>query len=401
MAWLWVYVPHFAVAVARRQEPTLQEVSVVVEEAGRVRDCSPETWAQGVRPGQRLREAQTRCPETHVWTWDPAWAGGLWERVTEHLCSLSPTVRSHRWDAWGLTTGPDQDEALLIVQQVLQGARELVVPTQVGWAAGQFVASVAARVVEPGQACLVASGYETTFLGPLPLRHLPLSHQAQEELETLGIRTMGAFVRLPAASVGTRFGRQGLRAWRLAQGKEESLSLASVERPKVLVRWAIFDPPLEPDQTLRQALERLLGYLGAELQAQGLECQQVVLELVGELGGRMKVDHRPQELPGSPAGMVNLSEALLSQVHGVLDIADGRIAELKVLAQGLESQQGRQLSLFPAISSSQEAWHHAVVELAAQYPGCFWQGCRLDPHARLAWQRSVWRPFMNQGKEKR
>jgi len=394
MAWLWVYVPHFAVAVARCQNPAVQEVPVVVKEAGRVRDCSPGARARGVRPGQRLHEARARSPEARVWTWDPGAARGLWEDLAGILHSLSPTVRSHPWDAWSLTTGPDQEKALLLVQEALQGARDLGIPAHVGWAAGQFVASVAACVVEPAQACLVAPGYEAAFLVPLPLRHLPLSHEAQEELEALGIETMGAFAQLPAAPVGTRFGRQGLQAWHLAQGKEGPSSPASVEQPEVWVRWAIFDPPLEPDQTFRRALARLLRQLGADLRARGLACQEVALEITGESGRKFQVSHHPQETPGSPTGMVSLGEALLAQVRTAGDVRDGRIAELKVSVRGLGMQRGRQLPLFPATPLSREAWHHAVVELASQYPGCFWRGHQLDPDARLAWQRAVWRPFM-------
>jgi len=396
MAWVWVHVPHFAVAVARRQDPAFREVPVVVEKAGRVWDCSPDAWARGVRPGQRLREARTRSPEAGVWTWDPGTARALWESLAEGFRSLSPTVRSHPWDAWSLTSDPDQEKALLLVQEVLQRTRDLEVPAQVGWAAGPFVASVAARVVKPGQACLVAPGHEAAFLAPLPLRHLPLSRKRKEELEALGVETMGAFAQLPAASVGTRFGRQGLQAWHLAQGEETPLSPAAVEQPRVWVRWAIFDPPLEPDQTFRLALADLLRQLGVDLQARGLACQEVALEVTGESGRKFRVEHRVQETPGSPAGMVGLGEALLAGVRTAGDVRDGRIAELKVLARGLDAQRGQQLPLFPTAPLSEATWHHAVVELASRYPGCFWQGHRLDPDARLARQRAVWQPFMEE-----
>lgn len=393
MAWLWMCLPHFAVAVAREQVPALRDVPVVVAEAGRVRDCSPGPWARGVRPGQRLREARTRSPEAHVWDWDPVPARTLWEVMGDVLRARGPVVHAHPWEAWSLETVPDPERALLVVQEVLHAVRGLRVPAQVGWAGGRFAASVAAQVAGPGQACLVAPGYEAAFLAPLPLEYLPLSEEVREELAVLGVRTMGAFAHLPAPSVGTRFGQQGLRAWELAHGRDDPAAPAPEGEPEVWVRWILFDPPLEPDLTLRRALDELLRGLGADLKARGLVCQEIALELTGEYGEQVQVHHRPQEPPGTPEGVQGLGQALLTRVQGLGSASVGRIAELKVLAWGLGPQRGQQLSLFPAVSPSRQVWHHAVVELAAQHPGCFWRGEPVDPEARLAWQRAVWRPL--------
>ncbi|MBC7223921.1 MAG: hypothetical protein H5T59_06575 [Anaerolineae bacterium] len=393
MAWLWMYLPHFAVTVAREQVLAVREVPVIVAEAGRVRDCSPGPWARGVRPGQRLREARTRSPEAHIWNWDPAPARALWEAVGEVLRTRGPVVHAHPWEAWSLETTPDLEGALWTVQEVLHTVQGLRVPAQVGWAGGRFAASVAAQVVGPGQACLVAPGYEAAFLAPLPLEYLPLPEEAQGELAVLGVRTMGAFAHLPAPSVGTRFGQQGLRAWELAQGRDGPAPPALEREPEVWVRWTLFDPPLEPDLTLRRALGELLHGLGADLKARGLVCQEIVLEITGEYGGQVQVHHRPQDSPGTPEGVQGLGQTLLARVQGLGSASVGRIAELKVLARGMEPQRGKQLSLFPAVSLSRQAWHHAVVELAAQHPGCFWRGEGVDPEARLAWQRAVWRPL--------
>ncbi|HOG45194.1 MAG TPA: hypothetical protein PLJ35_02295 [Anaerolineae bacterium] len=393
-AWLWLHLPHFAAAAARLQANLSPEAPLLVAEGGRVRDCSAEPEARGVGPGLTLREAHTRCPGAYVALWDPLYARELWERLAGHLRSLSPELEARPWDALALSTLPKPDEALPAVQQALGRARALQVPVQAGWSAGRFTASAAAQEADVGQACLVAPGGEATFLAPLPLGRLPLSAEVLQELRVLGLRTMGDFARLPSAGVGIRLGSQGLRAWRLARGEERPLPPATAPEQPPLEQRAAFDPPLEWDGALLQALQRALARLGAGLEARGLTCREVGLLVGGEGGRTWRTACRPSEPAGNAAGLAALASPLLAQLATP---GGERVAELRLWAREAARRQGEQMALFAAASAA-KGWLQSVLEVAARYPDCFWQGRRLDPCARLARQRAVWQPWTDPDK---
>ena len=74
---------------------------------------------------------------------------------------------------------------------------------------------------EPGQALIVSDDRTQRFLSPLPLTLLPLERDRYEELEELGIRTIGQLAGLPGGAVAERLGPDGRRAWSLARGEQD------------------------------------------------------------------------------------------------------------------------------------------------------------------------------------
>src|SRR5262249_58130048 len=65
------------------------------------------------------------------------------------------------------------------------------------------------------------------YLAPLPVRLLRARAalaDLPEALERLGVKTLGELAALPAASLADRFGRAGLLAHELANGRDSELS---------------------------------------------------------------------------------------------------------------------------------------------------------------------------------
>src|SRR5205814_7530831 len=89
-----------------------------------------------------------------------------------------------------------------------------------GAAARRFAALAAATVARAGQITIVADRETPRFLAPLPLTLLPLEPERAQELEELGVKTVGQLAGLPGAAVAERLGPDGRHAWSLARGKD-------------------------------------------------------------------------------------------------------------------------------------------------------------------------------------
>ena len=148
----------------------------------------------------------------------------------------------------------------------------------VGIASSKFTAWVAATLAggagagtrgaeEGGEGVVVvpAAG-EAPFLDPLPLEALPLDLSARRALERLGVRTLGAFARLPVNAVAHRYGPAGLHAHRLAQGADGSPLRQRRPRPAAAVALAFEWEETELDR-LTFALKTLADQLAARLAA--------------------------------------------------------------------------------------------------------------------------------------
>jgi nucleotidyltransferase/DNA polymerase involved in DNA repair len=176
MSVLYCTVPHFAAALARRDNPDLQNHPLVlVGPEQRVLDVSAEAAACGVAIGMTARVAEIRCP----------------------VCKqVGRAVRQELGDA---------------------------LKPALGWDSSKFTAQAAARRTRPGHLLAVTAARERMFLKPLSVRLLPLPEETLQRLSFLGLRTLGQYAALPPAAVWQQFGRAGKLAHRYAQGQEHYL----------------------------------------------------------------------------------------------------------------------------------------------------------------------------------
>jgi protein ImuB len=265
----------------------------VIVAANRVITASASARAEGVRLGQRRREAQACCPELVVVTDEPARDARSFEPVALAVAGFTPRVEITRPGACALPArAPARyfgGEAALAGQicTVAGVAVEAVAaatgtgapepPCRVGIADGPFAARLAAL-----KGVIVPRSRTPEWLGRFPVDVLDLP-ELTGVLRRLGIRTLGEFGELDEAAVLSRFGTEGGFAHRLARGLDER-PLALEDPPADLTVCRELDPPADRADALAFVAVGLAEELVNRLAPRGLAATQLLVEAETEHG---------------------------------------------------------------------------------------------------------------------
>ncbi len=215
--------------------------------------------AKGVRPGMRLGEALATCPALELVEQDPAGVAQAWEAI---LCRLENA---------GFAVEPGEPGTAFFESQGVERLYGGLEPSlkralkaigeewdaRAGAAERRFAALAAANVARGGQALIVSDDRTRSFLAPLPLTLLPLDRRRYEELEELGVKTIGQLAELPGGAVSERLGPDGRRAWGLARGEEDG-KIEARKPPERLVETLEFPEAVGQELTLRRGLGVLI-----------------------------------------------------------------------------------------------------------------------------------------------
>lgn len=257
--------------------------------ANRVVACSPAARTEGVSVGQRRRDAQRRCPDLEVLDRDVDREARLFEPVAASLEAITPSVEVSGPGLVGFPSrGPARffggeaslcDRVHAVVQPVL-GSRG---DARLGVADGIFAARLAARLPDAATgAVIVPVGGSAVFLSDLAIGTLE-QPDLTDVLQRLGLDTLGLFAALSPADVVGRFGREGQLAHRLARGEDEHPPDLRKPATDLAVTWQ-FEPPAERIDTCAFAAKALADELHAHLDAEGLACIRVGIEVETEAG---------------------------------------------------------------------------------------------------------------------
>ncbi|MSO40488.1 MAG: hypothetical protein EXQ70_01070 [Solirubrobacterales bacterium] len=369
-----------------------------------VGEPSAAAEALGVRSGMRLGEALSRCPELALVPPDPERSDRDWEGVMRRLEGIGAEVEAGRpgeafFEAGGLRGLWGGLEGVLARAHGAGGdgaARAAAAP-------GRFCAYAASAWALPrGGPPIVAEGRAREFLAPLPVSLLhgrirarrggaraltgadPGAENLPNELERLGIGTLGQLANLPRGAVADRFGAHGLSALELALGEDEPLRprlraeeiAAELELPD-----AIAGSQLE--RALEMLISRLLAHpgrlnrtlrslrLSARLAAGGGWRRRVALRSAAADGDRLRIALLPHlvTLPG-PAATLRLE---------VLELGPEAVEQLSM--ESPERQRRRRLS---------EAVRQAR---AAGGPEAVLRVLEVEAGSRLPERRAMLMPF--------
>jgi protein ImuB len=129
-----------------------------------------------------------------------------------------------------------------------------------------------------GGVTVLNNGSEAKRLQELPLSVLFSSPEILETLERWGIRTLGAFAKLPVVDVSERLGQEGVRLHKLARGAGSRPLVTHVATVR-FVEVIDLDYEIATIEPLAFILSRMLDAICARLQARNLATHEVHLSL--------------------------------------------------------------------------------------------------------------------------
>lgn len=272
---LVVWCPDWPVMGAVADHPAGTPVAVFAQNL--VLACNPAARADGVRRGMRRRDAQSRCPGLVVADHRPDADARAFEDVLLALESLTPGVAPLRPGLCALRMSARQDEseaaAVLAERLVDLGVWDV----RLGVADGLFAAEQAARRALAQDVLIIAAGESAAFLSDLPVEVLD-APELVSLLRRMGLTTVGAFARLAASDVHTRFGSHGALLHRYARGLDPHPISRRAVPPELTAELAL-EPPLELVDPIAFSLRTTAERFVTGLAAHGLVCTTVRIEV--------------------------------------------------------------------------------------------------------------------------
>ncbi|WP_028654999.1 DNA polymerase Y family protein [Nocardioides sp. J54] len=247
----------------------------VVLANNRVVVCNATARAEGVRRGQRRRDAQARCPDVVLLPASPDRDARWFEPVLAAVEEVRPGVAPLRPGLMALPApgrffarggvGGEEAAAAVLAEHLVDAG---VWDCRFGAADDLYAAERAARRADPQGCLVVPAGGSAEFLRGLPVTVLaddgPEGAELADLLRRLGLVLLGDFAALSPASVSNRFGAYGVEVWRRVQG-EEVTRLASRTPPPELACEISFEPPLDSAEavtfSVRTTAERFVAGL--------------------------------------------------------------------------------------------------------------------------------------------
>lgn len=282
----------FLASVEQALHPELVGKPVVVggspDSRNLVMSCSYEARALGVRAGMHLSEARRRCPRAIFRDGDAQAANRLRDEATRVLLSFTPAVEVASIDDFYLDLGGTARalgaafDAAFAIREAVRARTKLSLTIGVG--TNRLVARLAGKLGKPGGVAEVFPGGERSFVGALPLDHLPgIGHAIGAELERFGLRHVRELTLVSREVLYATFGGAGLVLWERAQGRDDAPVEAThvlaedgtltARPPKSLQRETTF----EPEEGRVAVVEAMLSYLveraAARLRTQDLKAR--------------------------------------------------------------------------------------------------------------------------------
>lgn len=390
MSVLCCRIPEFIITqTVRRRVELAQRPLALLGPDELVWAASPEARAVGVGVAMSPRQAQTRCPDVLLLPLDLAMCEETQTRFLETLASWELPVEPLGWglaymDLHLLARQADDVRPLAVEmgRQIRRTLSDDLIPA-LGWDSGKFTARAAAARTEPGRIRLVDKSQEVSFLTPLPVTLLPLPPQALQQLQWLGIRTLGDFAKLPATAVWQRFGQAGKLAQLWAAGRDDRPVQNGA--PALLPTISVdIDPPtglLPPvTESIMDALRAPLAATEAQLRG----WRRVRVDLFFVDGDTRGVDLLFVE---PVADAVRVQATLTAKLAALIWPAE--TSSVRITVHETRELPVQQLTLFAPETPPDVSLGRVAELLQSKYGGVFFRSETVNPRHPVAERRAA------------
>ena len=269
-------LPWFQIDVLQRAGHVTPGVPVAITQGegshARLTHIDPAGRAQGLTPGMRPSRAMTLVSSLQLIPWNAGHdllLGEASEAVDQALEPLSPRHSMVAPGRWWLEPSAQRRRSAQSIKAMERAFAERVIAAvhalgffgaKLGIADGPIAATAATR---SGGCAITWSppGHDARYLARLPVEALPLSTQTLRRLQELGLDSVRALQEMPPSALEARFGPEGLRAWRFAQGHDPRRPLTPAPKVDQCITLTLLEgcEELEPLLfVLRPALEQLV-----------------------------------------------------------------------------------------------------------------------------------------------
>jgi protein ImuB len=413
----------------------LADVPSAVLRGNRVTACSAIARADGVRIGQRRREAEAACPGLVLAPDDVARDVRAFEAIVSAVAVFTPRVEVTKPGVCSLPVrgparyfGGEQLLATKLAQAVDEVVRARRGPLcRIGIADTPFVARLAAQgagaVAGAGApatlrtssgppagagALIVPPGEAARWLSDLPVAALG-RRELTDLLNRLGIRRIGELAVMDEGLVGARFGAEGVEAHRSARALDDH-DLVLSDPPLDLTVERELESPVDQVDTVAFVAAGIAEELMSRLAPRGLACTRLLVEASTEHAEELSRWWRADR-PFTARAMVDrVRWQLEGWMSSPVDAPSAGITLVRLTAGEVVPDTGRQLGLLGGpvdvsqrvergIARIQGLLGHAAVGTAVQTGGrgpveqaCFvpWGEPRKEPeNARHPWPGRV------------
>lgn len=282
----------FFCAVEEQLDPSLKGKAIAVggqpNERGVVASASYPARKFGVRSAMPMSQAVRLCPDLIIVSQTRDVYHERSDAVMALLRDTTPYVEPMSIDEAFLdvTILPDSIETIAKNLQYRIN-QELDLPCSLGGATSKLIAKTANTIGKaqqpkdqpPNTILIIPVGGERQFLAPLPIRQLwGVGPKTAQNLEKLGLRTIGDIARWSEDELSARFGKLGRDIWQGANAIDFRPVETSVES-KSISKEITFTKDESNEAQLKRTLRRLSDGVGRQTRQSELYGSTVRLKL--------------------------------------------------------------------------------------------------------------------------
>jgi DNA polymerase IV len=277
----------FYAAVEKRDDASLRDKPVIVGGSGPravVATCCYIARTFGVRSAMPMSHARALCPDAVVLPPDMARYARVGREIRAQMVTLTPLVEPLSIDEAFLDlTGCEGSNGAGAAETLARFARRIELETGITVSMGlsycKFLAKLASDLDKPRGFALIRREDAKAWLAPQSVGRLwGVGRTGRDRLERSGFRAIGDLQRIDERTAIARLGDDGLRLWRLAQGRDDRRVVVDRE-PKSISSETTFDRDVSDKAELTRILLVHCDRIAARLRKEGLSASGVTLKL--------------------------------------------------------------------------------------------------------------------------
>jgi len=276
----------FYASVEKRDGPSLRDVPVIIGggKRGVVATACYLARVKGVRSAMPMFKALALCPEAVVIKPNMAKYVAVGRQIRERMLALTPLVEPLSideafLDLAGTERLHGESPALSLARLARSIETDLGVSISVGLAPNKFLAKIASELDKPRGFAVIGAKEARELLSQRDVGTIwGVGKATQERLAREGYRLIADLQAASETDLARRFGNEGLRLHRLANGIDHGRVNPERETKSVSTETT-FDTDISDFRALEQELYRLCRKLSDRLKAGGHAGRTLTLKL--------------------------------------------------------------------------------------------------------------------------